>query len=202
VIPLLDLGLPIEPGGGLGGFRVGAHITEYAEVLAARELDGSGDEVVGSWTVVYKFPQVYESSESEFDRLVTHIEGVSRRRKTGHVETIDSDVIPDAPSGPDVIHVSVDVRDGCVVGVSALVGYRGALFEQVRTGMTFGEVLRLEPRVYYDDSDDQVRVRQSPGVTLQFDRSDPTAEELSDLLIVGIDVFDPSKIDGKWLLAR
>ena len=195
-MPLLDLDLPIEPAVGLGGFRVGSHISEYADLLAARDPCGSGsDEVVGSWNVIYRFGQVHDWSEKEFDRLTTRILALGWRR------TLDEEVIANEADGPPAIGVCIDVRDGKVVSVSALAAYRGALFGQIHPGMAFEDAARVEPRLYYDEHDDQVRVRECSGIALQFDESDPSPERVPQLQIVEIQAFDPSKVDGKWLSA-
>jgi hypothetical protein len=197
VIPLLDLDLPIEPAVGLGGFRIGAHISEYADLLAARE--GGRDEVVGSWNMISRFGQIYDWSEKEFDRITTKLLSLGRRRKTGHAGSSDEDIIDIPPDGPPAIDVCIDVRDGRVISVSALAAYRGALFGGIRAGMTFVDAAQIEPRPYYDEVGDEVRVRECSGIALQFVEDDPFPEQVPQLTIVEIQAFDPAKVDGKWL---
>ncbi|MEO7000583.1 MAG: hypothetical protein ABI068_02105 [Ktedonobacterales bacterium] len=93
-----------------------------------------------------------------------------------------------------------DIRSGRIFKLIADTGYTGALFGTIRVGMPLGEALRLEPRLYYDEDEGLLLVRDCPGVALDIlARQAPSIqlweaaslELLADGVIAAIAVFAP-----------
>ncbi len=61
---------------------------------------------------------------------------------------------------------AVDVRDGRIFMIKACPGYQGALFGNIRVGMSFAEARKLLPGLWPDPTDKQVYVRDCPGVVM------------------------------------
>jgi len=101
------------------------------------------------------------------------------------------------------IAVCADIRSGRIFKLIADTGYTGALFGALRVGMPVREALRLEPRLYYDEDEELLLVRDCPGVALdvRFDMA-PSAfiwdadssERWADGVIAAIAVFAPEML--------
>jgi hypothetical protein len=88
----------------------------------------------------------------------------------------------------EVVVVSADIRNGSVYKLSAINGYRGTLFDNVRIGTRVSDVLAL-PGATYDDCDQAIVFDNTPGVALSVSADDPCIEELQNLSVTAITVF-------------
>lgn len=101
------------------------------------------------------------------------------------------------------VQVSVDVRNGKVFKLIASEGYRGKLFDKIHVGMNAGEAMALEPRLYYDEAEEGIYVKDCPGVVLEVPEDDPWPEEVPSYPISAIAVYVPEVwtaegMRGRW----
>jgi hypothetical protein len=203
--PMLDLSAPIVPARGLGGLEIGRNVVAYGQLLSeAIGVDPLEDAVV-EWKYIfslyearYRLTQVYEMTDEEFDRMLDENEERFRRIDQGESpENLDL-WVPDQPEpGPPAVEVCVDIRDGTVFALHALEGYKGQLFDKVRTGMTGGEAMKAEPR--FELHWDGLRVEGIDGlrVGLSFSGAEADLEpEQAEVATVNeIWVYDPKRSD-------
>lgn len=101
------------------------------------------------------------------------------------------------------IGVGVDVHNGKVFKLIATEGYDGALLGSIRVGMNAGEAMVAEPRLYHDEAEGLLFVRDHPGVALELAIDDPLADEVAAYPIAAITVFAPEVwtprgMRGEW----
>lgn len=53
--------------------------------------------------------------------------------------------------------------------IGILANYPGTLFGAIRPGMKLSEIMRLEPRLFYDESEDAFFIEGVPGIVLEMD---------------------------------
>ena len=90
--------------------------------------------------------------------------------------------------GQGEIEMGVDVRNGKIARLVAGAQYKGALFEKIFVGMSVGEAMKLEPRLYYDEAEETVLCRGVAGVALDLPELDPSPELVPMMLIKAISV--------------
>jgi hypothetical protein len=193
VIPLLDLTLPIEPGAGVAGLRIGTHVSEYAEVLRGGNVEYGGAKVVGIWAVHYRLDQAYETTLEDLEEIRAAFDEIRRARLRNEPVPDLGELTTRRPELPSSVGIGVDVRDGIVFTLSALEGYEGRLFDKIRVGMTFAEARAQEPRLHYDQLRDEARVEGFQGLELVLDDADPEEEYLDETTIEEICVFLPER---------
>ena len=193
MIPLLDLTLPVEPGAGVAGLRIGTHVSEYAEILRGGNVEAGWAEVVGIWGVHYRLDQAYETTLEDVEEISAAFDEIGRARL--HNEPVPGlgELTTQRPELPPSVGMAVDVRDGIVFALSALEGYGGGLYDKIRVGMTFAEAQAQEPRLHYDHLRDEARVEGVEGLELLLDDSDPEPEYLDETTITEICVFLPDR---------
>ncbi len=91
--------------------------------------------------------------------------------------------------GKGEIEAAVDVRNGKIFKLSAKVGYKGKLFEEIGVGMLVQQALELEPRLYYDEVEELILARGLPGLSLDIPEIDPPVEIVPGMNISAINVF-------------
>ena len=193
MIPLLDLTLPIEPGAGVAGLRIGTHVTAYREVLRGSNVEYGGTEVHGLWGVHYRLDQAYETTLEDLEEIRAAFEEIKRARLHNEPVPDLGELTTQRPELPLSVEIAVDVRDGIVFALSALEGYEGRLFDKIRVGMTFADARAHDPRLQYDHLLDQCRVEGLEGLELFLDDSDPEPEYLDETRITEICVFLPER---------
>ena len=193
MIPLLDLTLPIEPGVGVAGLRIGTHVSEYAEVLRGANLDNGRAEVVGLWGVHYRLDQSYETTLADIEEISTAFDEIKQARDRNEPAPDLGDLVTQRPGLPESVEIAVDVRDGIVFALSALEGYQGRLFDKVHVGMSFAEARAEEPRLHYDSLRSETKVEGLEGLEVFLDDNDPEPDYLDETTIKEICVFLPDR---------
>ena len=193
MIPLLDLTLPIEPGVGVAGLRIGTHVSEYAEVLHGAELGRRRAEFVGLWGVHYRLDQAYETTLADIEEIAAGLKENSRRLRRNEPLLDLAEFGPQRPDLPLSVEIAVDVRDGIVFALSALEGYEGRLFDKIRVGMTLAEARAEEPQLHYDSLRSETKVEGMEGLELFLDDNDPEPDYLDETTIEEICVFLPDR---------
>lgn len=94
------------------------------------------------------------------------------------------------------LRISVDPRNGKVFKVCALPGYLGTLFSSIHVGMLAGDAMALDLRLFYNELEEVVFVRDCPGIVLDVGGGDPQPEKVPHLPIVAICVFAPEAFTG------
>lgn len=193
MIPLLDLTLPVEPGAGVAGLRIGTHVSEYAAVLRGGNVEYGGAKVVGIWGVHYRLDQAYETTLEDLEEISAAFDAIKRAHVRNEPVPDLGDLTTQRPELPPSLRIAVDVRDGIVFALSALEGYGGHLFDKIHVGMTFAEARAQEPRLHYDHLRDEARVEGFKGLELVLDDADPEPEYLDETTIEEICVFLPER---------
>jgi hypothetical protein len=193
VIPLLDLTLPVEPGAGVAGLRIGTHVSEHAEILRGGNVECGGAKVVGIWGVHYRLDQSYETTLEDIEEISAAFDAIRQARVRNEPVPDLGELTTQRPELPPAVGIGVDVRDGIVFTLSALEGYEGGLFDKIRVGMTFAEARAQEPRLHYDHHRDEARVEGVEGLELVLDDADPEPEYLDETTIEEICVYLPER---------
>jgi hypothetical protein len=202
--PLLDPEAEIEPGRGLAGLEIGRHVSEFADVLIAAEIEfdvadierpqeaRTWKSVFSLWEARFRLPQVYETTDAEFDQMLASAEERSRRFDAG--EQLEDLWAPETPErGADLVELGVDIRDGLVFALRALEGYEGVLESSLRVGMSGAEALKVSDRLEYDP-EGGFSVAGEPGVFLLLGAGpDLDPDEVLEGRISEIWVFDPDR---------
>ena len=185
MIQLVDLDAPIVSASGLGGFCVGARIARYRRLLSAAatqydRIEAKWAEVwTAPWSVKYSVGEVYDLT---YDELVEMVEGIKR----GDLSIGDSPVTELVPA----VEIYVDVRIARIYMLRATSAYRGT-FGDIAVGMTVREAHALEPRIRYDHPMDELVLDDDVGIGFALPAYDPLPEEVPDLAIEGIEVYEP-----------
>lgn len=87
------------------------------------------------------------------------------------------------------VAVAVDVRTGRIFKLIAQNGYTGTLLEAIRLGMLVADAQRVEPRLFYDEFDGLLRVRECDGVSLDVPEYDADPALVASMPICAISVF-------------
>jgi hypothetical protein len=193
VIPLLDLDESIAPGVGLGGLRLGTHVSDLRDVLFCARGDAFDARVLGFWQVRYRIGQAFEWTDEELLAAAEWPHESVRRRERG-LEPVDlATVVAEHPPPVPAIEIGVDVRDGVVFSLSALGGYSGTLFGTLRPGMLFGEARAADSRVRFDYALDEATIEGLDDVVLSLSESDPEPSYVDELRLEEISVFLPER---------
>jgi hypothetical protein len=193
VIPLLDLTLPIEPGAGVAGLRIGTHVTGYREVVRGSNVEYGGTEVHGLWGVHYRLDQAYETTVEDLEEIREAFDEIERAQLRNDPVPDLGDLTTQRPELPPSVEIAVDVRDGIVFALSALEGYQGRLFDKIHVGMTFAEAREQDSRLHYDFLRDEAGIEGIEGLEVVLDDSDPGPEYLDETRIREICVFLPER---------
>ncbi|MEM7144293.1 MAG: hypothetical protein AAF591_04115 [Verrucomicrobiota bacterium] len=102
---------------------------------------------------------------------------------------------------PYTMTVVVHVLNGKIIKLGALREYQGAMPNGIRVGMVLVDAMEIEPRIYFDEFDEQLYIKQIPGIT--FERPDPRdrdsrIEAISVFLPDLKDNWDSEKGTGNW----
>ncbi len=97
------------------------------------------------------------------------------------------------------VTIGVDVRNGKIFKLIANDGYQGALFGSIRVGQRVADAMRLEPRLYYNDMEESLSIRNCDGVTLDVPLIDPKPAWVSSCVISAISVFAKEAFTGKGM---
>jgi len=89
------------------------------------------------------------------------------------------------------VAVAVDVRTGHIFKLIAQDGYTGMLLEKIRLGMLVADAQRVEPRLYFDEFDGLLRIRECDGVVLDVPIPDADPVDIPSMPIYAISVFAP-----------
>jgi hypothetical protein len=101
------------------------------------------------------------------------------------------------------VQIAVDVRNGKIFKLTALSGYRGQLFEKLAVDMSVARAMELEPRLYYDESEEMLLIKGCHGVSLDVPAVDPDPREVPTYRISAISVIAPEALtveglEGRW----
>jgi hypothetical protein len=101
------------------------------------------------------------------------------------------------------ISVAVDVRNGKIFKLTALSGYRGRLFGKLAVDMPVARAMELEPRLYYDEAEELLRIKGCDGVSLDVPADDPDprdvpAHRISAISVVAPEAFTVEGMEGRW----
>ena len=88
----------------------------------------------------------------------------------------------------DFVNLHVDIRNGKIQKISAIEGYEGS-FNNIRTGMTFMDAVKIDDRIYYDEIEYCAFVNGVDGISFGFAEIDPDPQTIQSLKINEIFVF-------------
>lgn len=89
------------------------------------------------------------------------------------------------------IEINVDTRTGSIYKISALEGYLGMLGQSIKIGSSAQDVLNLRQEYYYDECDEAIYSKTVQGVSIELNADDPLPNEINDLKVKYISVFQP-----------
>lgn len=101
------------------------------------------------------------------------------------------------------VEIGVHVFNGKVFKLIASKGYEGRLLDRLYIGLNAGEAMKIEPRLYHDEAEGALYVRDCPGVVLELPVDDPFPHEVPEYPISAITVFVPEVwtsegLNGNW----
>ena len=95
-------------------------------------------------------------------------------------------LISDSP-----IEIYVDTRTGLIYKISAVNGYKGKFDNSVGIGTSAKNVLGLGKHFYYSELDEVILSSQIDGIAFELNENDPLPEEIDELNVEAITVFNP-----------
>jgi hypothetical protein len=98
------------------------------------------------------------------------------------------------------VTLAVDVRNGRIFKLSAGQGYTGTLFGRIKVGMRVSEAMSVEPRLYYDETEESILCKGIKGLTIDIPEIDPPAALVGNLNISAISVYadETNTWEGQW----
>jgi hypothetical protein len=198
--PALLLDAPIVPGRTLGGIELGRNIGEYNELLRTEHMASGQEPTTNLWgfEARFTFAPLAEEAEAEEEYFDQIAQATANRALEGTGKAAERPPFRDPPEpGEDAVQVTVDARDGMIVGLSALSGYRGLLLDAIRTGMTYTEVAARAELSWSNLVVGRV-IDGVDGAWLWFERDDKvwSEEELADRKLESIEIFVPGRTDN------
>lgn len=105
--------------------------------------------------------------------------------------------------GNGEIELYVDIRNGKIFKLAAGKGYRGKFCGNISIGMAVRQAMAIEPRLYYDESNELILCKDIAGLAMGVPEIDPLPETVPDMNIESIIVY-ATEIDtprgqrGEW----
>lgn len=105
--------------------------------------------------------------------------------------------------GKGEVELYVDIRNGKIFKLAAGKGYRGKFCGNIFVGMIVRQAMAIEPRLYYDDSNEMILCKDVAGLAMEVPESDPLPETVPDMNIESIVVYateidTPMGQKGEW----
>jgi hypothetical protein len=106
----------------------------------------------------------------------------------------------------NTLQLTFNVCNGKLMRILGMWNYKGLLFEKIGIGMSIEEAMKLEPRIYYDDDEEEYYIEGVKGIVISTTR-DKNLKEIIDRIGVYIEELDDFKDNiekenelflGKW----
>lgn len=89
------------------------------------------------------------------------------------------------------IEINVDTCTGLIYKISGIKGYSGKLNNSIGIGSSANDALNLGHSFYYDNCDEAILSKEVVGIAIELNKDDPLPEEIANLDVEAITVFDP-----------
>ncbi len=105
--------------------------------------------------------------------------------------------------GNGTIELYVDIRNGKIFKLAARKGYQGKFCGKIHVGMMIKQAMALEPKLYYDESEEVILCKDVVGLAMEVPEIDPSPEAVPDMNIETIVVYvaeidTPNGQRGDW----
>jgi hypothetical protein len=105
--------------------------------------------------------------------------------------------------GNGEVELYVDIRNGKIFKLAAGKGYKGKFCGNISVGMLVRQAMAVEPRLYYDESNELILCKDVAGLAMEVPEVDPLPETVPDMNIESIIVYateidTPKGQRGEW----
>lgn len=97
--------------------------------------------------------------------------------------------------------ITIHILNSKVIKLACLPDYQGQMPNGIKVGMTIGEAQAIEPRIYFDDNEEQFYIHGIPGITLECLSSLKTFNKIEAITIFLPDLKESWNRDkelGEW----
>lgn len=92
----------------------------------------------------------------------------------------------------NIFIITVHILDGKIVQLVAGENYQGQIPNGIRTGMTIGEAIQIEPRIYFDELREKFFIHYVPGIVFECHHPRMASSKIDSITIYS------SEWDQEW----